>query len=317
MSPRPFMSPRSSSGSSSGFSAFSQDRSSGYATSATSLSDSSPYVEKGDPYEGTEESTASETVAPGHGTSLWERVTAAGNVLTVNVSKALHGMTDSGQETPIGQESRLTKAMKTYHINKARTPSDLPEWLFEERERGVVGGVGVVGSDPPEEPTRGRAEATPTVDARGLPRGPSLSRRPTLSRSASRTDMRAPEAGPSTPIPRRPTNAGKESIARLQELRVAKRNAKVRFDDAVEDADTSTIPPRRLTSPPPVSYPIARSVPARSVSPPRGVSADPAPWISDSPRKAPTPPVSTSTSTPARKGFMRFGLPGAVRQRAS
>lgn len=29
--------------------------------------------------------------------------------------------------------------MKAYHIAKARKPSDLPEWLFDERERQVVG----------------------------------------------------------------------------------------------------------------------------------------------------------------------------------
>lgn len=29
--------------------------------------------------------------------------------------------------------------MKVYHIAKARKPSDLPEWLFDERERQVVG----------------------------------------------------------------------------------------------------------------------------------------------------------------------------------
>jgi len=39
--------------------------------------------------------------------------------------------------TPIGEESRLTKAMKAYHLAKARSPSDLPAWLFEEHERGV------------------------------------------------------------------------------------------------------------------------------------------------------------------------------------
>lgn len=318
VSPRPSVSPRSSSGSSSAFSSFSQDRSSGYATSATSLTDGPSYVEKSEPYEETEE-TSPEPVEPGHGTSLWERVTDAGNVLTVNVSKALYGVTDGGQETPVGQESRLTQAMKTYHINKARTPSDLPEWLFDERDRGVIGGLQIANPDTVEETTRGRAETRPAVEARGLPRGPGLHRLPTMSRSASRTNTRPPEAGPSTSIPRRPTHAGKDSIARLQELRAAKRNAKVRFDDGVEDADTPRIPPPRHMSPPPDPYPTAEPVSVGSASPPPGVSRDPAPWISDPPRKAPTPPVSTSASTaastPARKGFMRFGLPSAVRLR--
>jgi hypothetical protein len=36
-------------------------------------------------------------------------------------------------ETPPGQESRLTRAMKAYHLEKAKDASDLPPWLFPER----------------------------------------------------------------------------------------------------------------------------------------------------------------------------------------
>jgi hypothetical protein len=35
-------------------------------------------------------------------------------------------------ETPPGQDSRLTRAMKAYHLEKAKDPSDLPPWLFPE-----------------------------------------------------------------------------------------------------------------------------------------------------------------------------------------
>jgi len=42
-------------------------------------------------------------------------------------------------DTPPGEESHLTRAMKAYYIEKARDPSDLPEWLFEEHERRPVG----------------------------------------------------------------------------------------------------------------------------------------------------------------------------------
>jgi hypothetical protein len=42
-------------------------------------------------------------------------------------------------DTPPGEESRLTRVMKAYYIEKARDPSDLPEWLFEEHERRPVG----------------------------------------------------------------------------------------------------------------------------------------------------------------------------------
>jgi hypothetical protein len=38
-------------------------------------------------------------------------------------------------ETPPGGESRLTKAMKAYYLERARAPIDLPHWLFDEHER--------------------------------------------------------------------------------------------------------------------------------------------------------------------------------------
>jgi hypothetical protein len=44
--------------------------------------------------------------------------------------------------TPPGEESRLTRALKAYHIDKARDPADLPEWLFEEHERRPIGRSG-------------------------------------------------------------------------------------------------------------------------------------------------------------------------------
>jgi hypothetical protein len=42
-------------------------------------------------------------------------------------------------ETPPGEESRLTRVMKAYHLAKARDPTDLPPWLFEEYERRPLG----------------------------------------------------------------------------------------------------------------------------------------------------------------------------------
>ncbi|KAG7452554.1 uncharacterized protein BT62DRAFT_8720 [Guyanagaster necrorhizus] len=73
----------------------------------------------------------------GDGATIWSRVATAASTLTVSVSKAwtTNVTTMSGEETPPGQESRLTRAMKAYHIEKARNPSDLPAWLFDEHER--------------------------------------------------------------------------------------------------------------------------------------------------------------------------------------
>ncbi|KAK0450821.1 hypothetical protein EV421DRAFT_1731882 [Armillaria borealis] len=73
----------------------------------------------------------------GDGATVWSRVATAASTLTVSVSKAwaTNVTTMAGEETPPGQESRLTRAMKAYHIEKARDPSDLPAWLFDEHER--------------------------------------------------------------------------------------------------------------------------------------------------------------------------------------
>lgn len=77
------------------------------------------------------------------GSSIWNRLASAAGSLTVNVdlSWAANITADAGEETPIGQESRLTQAMKAYHIGKAQDPSDLPSWLFNERERRAVPGL--------------------------------------------------------------------------------------------------------------------------------------------------------------------------------
>ncbi|KAI0273362.1 hypothetical protein BC834DRAFT_204367 [Gloeopeniophorella convolvens] len=79
-------------------------------------------------------------VPPGYGLSLWSRVAVAANTLTVSVSKAWASniAASSGEQTPPGQESRLTRAMKAYHLDKARDPTDLPAWLFDEHERRPV-----------------------------------------------------------------------------------------------------------------------------------------------------------------------------------
>jgi len=80
-------------------------------------------------------------LATGIGYTLWGRLASAAGNLGVDVSKAwaTNIAVHSGEETPPGGESRLTQVMKAYHIEKARDPSDLPEWLFEEHERRPVG----------------------------------------------------------------------------------------------------------------------------------------------------------------------------------
>jgi len=73
----------------------------------------------------------------GAGYTLWSRLASAAGTLGVDVGKAwaTNVAVRSGEETPPGEESRLTRAMKAYHIEKVHDPSDLPAWLFEEHER--------------------------------------------------------------------------------------------------------------------------------------------------------------------------------------
>jgi len=67
------------------------------------------------------------------GYTIWSSVASVASTLTISVSKAWAAniSTYAGEETPAGQESRLTRAMKAYHIGKARQPTDLPTWLFD------------------------------------------------------------------------------------------------------------------------------------------------------------------------------------------
>lgn len=81
------------------------------------------------------------TLAGSVGYTLWSRLASAAGALGVDVSNARANdiSVQSGEETPPGEESRLTQAMKAYHIQKARDPTDLPGWLFDEHERRPFG----------------------------------------------------------------------------------------------------------------------------------------------------------------------------------
>ncbi|KAF8959047.1 hypothetical protein BDZ97DRAFT_1421503 [Flammula alnicola] len=93
----------------------------------------------------------------------WGRVTEVANVLTQEVSKVWatglaplgNGVGDQAEE-----ESHLTRVMRAYHLSKARTPSDLPDWLFSERERGQLGGL--QGSETRSDDDRAKASLSST-----------------------------------------------------------------------------------------------------------------------------------------------------------
>ncbi|KAG1756826.1 uncharacterized protein EDB91DRAFT_1213657 [Suillus paluster] len=74
---------------------------------------------------------------PENGDGIWNRVAAAASVLKVNANKAWYSRISASdeEEAPHGRDSHLVRVMKAYHLAKARHPSDLPDWLFDERER--------------------------------------------------------------------------------------------------------------------------------------------------------------------------------------
>ncbi|KAL6308971.1 hypothetical protein BKA93DRAFT_821812 [Sparassis latifolia] len=291
------------SSSSSVFSASSQQGSHpGYASSATSIEEVPPYERKGDD-DGAAKSSVPTTPPNSVGSSLWKRVAAVTDTLTVNVSKAWAASLspDAGEATPIGQESRLTRAMKAYHINKARSRSDLPEWLFEERDRGASVKLRITIPDAPVQMPRVGREAHIYVENRRERDFP-----PSSSQESEFTSPDSDARLPGTTLVDRSRTHSRDALNRLKELRMTKRNARVHFaevDDEVIPA--STISPRPAYSP--LTFP---PVPKTAAAP----GYDPAPWIGRMPpRKAPTPPAG---SIRGKQDRSRVGLPSAVKLKA-
>ena len=199
---------------------------------------------------------------PGYGLSLWSRVATAANTLTISASKAWasNAAAYSGEraffllyfseplsirraDTPPGEDSRLTRAMKAYHIEKARDPSDLPPWLFEEHERRPLGRSGTSlghreGSGSEYEYESRRATAPPRSGGRGL--------RDIYDAAATATALRPQETREwsrgrlQDDVPVGPPS---KASGRLKELREAKRNAAQRNTSAASIHSSHTMIP--------------------------------------------------------------------------
>jgi len=144
----------------------------GYASSRTSLEDNESIYPK-DAYSRDlrDDAPSQGDAMEGSGSVLWNGFVNVASSLTVNVSKAWASNvnTQDGEETPAGQESRLTRAMKAYHLEKARDPSELPAWLFNERERGVKGSTrGRTGNDDIRADTPEMPETPPMTQSSGF-----------------------------------------------------------------------------------------------------------------------------------------------------
>jgi len=93
---------------------------------------------------------------------VWSRVTEVANVLTQEVTKVWATGLGNDEEG----ESHLINVMRAYHLSKARTPSELPEWLFSERERGQGG---LLRLDPRNEGSKVKAEPIQPAERRNRP----------------------------------------------------------------------------------------------------------------------------------------------------
>ncbi|CAA7271735.1 unnamed protein product [Cyclocybe aegerita] len=147
---------------------------------------------------------------------VWSRVTGAASTLTQEVSKAwASGLGPLNHEDDDEEDSHLTRVMRAYHLSKARTPAELPDWLFSERERGQGG---LLRPDAPNDGSH--VKPVPSTERRH-PRDMQSFPRPTHSDAQSKSiRSRAGHSEEMTAARPRPTG-----MDRLKSIRDLKRNA--------------------------------------------------------------------------------------------
>ena len=134
--------------------------------------------------------------------------------------------------TPPGQESRITRALKAYHISKANSPSDLPAWLFDEKERGLTSRLAATGRQSPDGDPR---NITGDYDAREVPPPPRAAPKAVPMPSRGATTNGRPEYKKVYADEEDRQNMSR-ATQRLKELRDAKalpRKQTIRFADSV------------------------------------------------------------------------------------
>jgi len=88
------------------------------------------------PYPNITASETSSTFAESEYGYVWNRVTAVASVLTQEVSRVWTTGLGTGDDDFVEDDAHLNRVMRAYHLSKARIPQELPDWLFNERERG-------------------------------------------------------------------------------------------------------------------------------------------------------------------------------------
>ncbi|KAH9946179.1 uncharacterized protein BXZ73DRAFT_95677 [Epithele typhae] len=177
--------------------------------------------------------------ASGAGSSLWSNITTVASGLS-NWYKNSPAVSGEGNG-----ESHLTRVMKAYYIDKARGPADLPEWLFDERERGLRSRDEETprsSRDEPRSTGRGRDERELELEPVAVPpprprRGLTLADRQQQEREQAQAQ--AQSRGARRPARSRyddddePAQPVTKAASRLRELRDAKRAATARVEEPV------------------------------------------------------------------------------------
>ena len=166
--------------------------------------------------------------------------------------------------------------MKAYHVDKANGDAkELPDWLFEGRDRAVIDRLrgNSLDQEPPApafartdtaSPVPRSATSSPAPE-RGRSRAPVPSAR---SGSIVRRDGSVSTSTRDSLASVHATVPSRDNMNRLKELRLAKRNARVRFEGDEDEAD----------SPPPSRAP-SRAGSARPVAPPSAFKDVPLPEV--------------------------------------
>jgi len=128
-------------------------------------------------------------------------------------------------ETPPGGETRLTRAMKEYYIQRARSHMDLPHWLFEEHERMPTVRQAPRDTRGDNAARRGRYEEHEGDQATSPVRGGIL--RDVYDRAATKPTHTTSTPNRSTPVSHgyesSPATTESKATSRLRALRDAKR----------------------------------------------------------------------------------------------
>lgn len=140
--------------------------------------------------------------------------------------------------TPPGKESRLTRAMKAYHVEKARSPTDLPPWLFEEHERrpSPVSAPGRM-----DETRRNEERTDPTE-----PRSRGLRDIYDKAAATSSTAVKRPQPQLARAHSDETPAAPSKATNRLKALRDAKRSA---YGSAVREEEEEAVPEPAIPEP--------------------------------------------------------------------